>query len=301
MANDPKNYSRFLVPFILAAFILIILFSSDRVFSGILAALGFLLIGVIPLFDMGNDLLREGPRVGAIVKPYSFARFQIWLWTMVIVPAFCIHWGFSTDLVPEINRESLILLGIAGATTLTSMTVGSAQEEAKNRTIQNMPAAVVSATNAAQSAQQSVATAAQNVQAAEQKLTAANTANQSAQNAVNQNAVANAQIGQQLANSALAVANRNLELANQNIINASRQPTVKADQTTVSLFTDILMDEKGQSSIARLQNLTFTFIYVGIYISLFITDWEYPEFDDTAFMLMGISSGTYLMGKGLNK
>jgi len=72
--------------------------------------------------------------------------------------------------------------------------------------------------------------------------------------------------------------------------------------TTQGFWIDILLDDNGQFSVGRLQNLLFTLIYITVYISLFFKNgMEYPDFDNTAYVLMGISSGGYLIGKGMNK
>jgi hypothetical protein len=87
-------------------------------------------------------------------------------------------------------------------------------------------------------------------------------------------------------------------------------PSLKAlNVPSTNFWSDILKDDSGQFSVLRLQQLLFTFAYVGIYVTMFFTVdktgkdsiMSYPDFDTNAFILMGISSGTYLVGKGLNK
>lgn len=79
--------------------------------------------------------------------------------------------------------------------------------------------------------------------------------------------------------------------------------SLKIFNESISFWTDLLMDEQGQFSIGRLQQLIFTLIYVVIYIIGFFGSEcnEYPDFSEQAFYLMGISTGTYLVGKGLRK
>jgi len=79
-------------------------------------------------------------------------------------------------------------------------------------------------------------------------------------------------------------------------------PLKKYAGSSKSFWKDILMDDSGQFSITRLQQLIFTFAYVLVFISsFFYNGLEYPEFQQNAFVLMGISTGTYLVGKGLKK
>ena len=165
----------------------------------------------IMLFGIFSDILRES----GLGSPYSFSKFQLWLWTMVIIPAFSLNWGFSyLHSGPlTINGTSLILLGISGGATLAAAAVSSAQK--------SLPPAT----------------------------------------------------------------------------------GLKASLSAKCFWTDILMDDSGNFSLVRLQQLLFTFVFIAIYISNFfnVNPITYPDFDNTAFVLMGISTGTYVLGKSLNK
>ena len=70
-----------------------------------------------------------------------------------------------------------------------------------------------------------------------------------------------------------------------------------------AFWTDLLTDDKGQFSITRLQNLIFTFVFVAIYISMFFGNkmTSFPVFDENTFILMGISSSGYVLGKAMKK
>lgn len=158
-----------------------------------------------------TTLLRE---TNSKDSPYSFSRFQLWLWTLIISPAFVINWGFVNSNLPQINQNSLILLGITVGISLTAGIITATQKSsAKSETI------------------------------------------------------------------------------------------LKSNSTNSQGFwIDILLDDNGQFSVGRLQNLLFTLIYITIYVSLFFKNgMAYPDFDNTAYALMGISSGGYLIGKGMNK
>lgn len=77
--------------------------------------------------------------------------------------------------------------------------------------------------------------------------------------------------------------------------------TLKAqDPNSKGFFIDILSDDHGHISIGRVQNFIFTLIYIVIYVSYFFThDKEYVNWDNdnTPFILMGISTSGYLLGK----
>lgn len=180
--------------------------STEQIVSLILSIISFALILLI---GIKTDALRAG--VGD--RPYSFHKFQIWLWTLVICPCFALNWGFVNPTEPTLNKTALILLGISLGAALTGEVITSVQKNDPNRPI-----------------------------------------------------------------------------------------SFKAiNGTCTGFFSDILKDDYGQVSVARLQQLIFTLMYVAVYITMFFPSMIYPEFADYAFVLMGISSGSFLIGKGLYK
>jgi len=81
-----------------------------------------------------------------------------------------------------------------------------------------------------------------------------------------------------------------------------KPPLKKYMDSSKSFWKDILMDDSGQFSITRLQQLIFTLAYVLVFISsFFYNNLDYPDFQQNAFVLMGISTSTYLVGKGLKR
>jgi len=178
--------------------------------------LAIVVLLIILIVGFGTTLLRE---VNDKTKPYSFSRFQLFLWTLAIAPVFAIHWGFryfpGTDK-QMINPTALILLGISSAVTLTASVVGSVQVASKLR-------------------------------------------------------------------------NKGTH-------------TLKLERKTEGWWIDILTDDQGQFSVARLQQLVFTLIYIVVYLSTFFgAEMKLPEFDNYAFVLMGISTGSYVVGKSMYK
>lgn len=75
----------------------------------------------------------------------------------------------------------------------------------------------------------------------------------------------------------------------------------KDDHNSHHWFHDILMDENGTPSISRLQHVLFTFVYFVVFIAAFASAGgeSLPKFDEQAYLLMGISGGTYVVNKGL--
>ncbi|MFT5780480.1 MAG: hypothetical protein ACI837_003442 [Crocinitomicaceae bacterium] len=198
-----------------------------NIFHIIGISLAVISFGAVLYLGLKTNLLHTAPIATGDTthRPYSFSRFQLWLWTLVICPVFALFWGFSAELTPIINTTALILLGIPAATAVTSAVVASAQ---------------VSSIKQA-------------------------------------NTVAGADP-------------------------ATPVTGLKQHRDTSSFWNDMITDDNGQVSIGRLQHLIFTFLFVAIYIATFFNDMEkYPIFGQEVFVLMGISSGTYLIGKGLNK
>ncbi|MDZ7646714.1 MAG: hypothetical protein U5K54_05755 [Cytophagales bacterium] len=85
--------------------------------TGISIALAIGLFVLSIYFAFKANILKEGDY-------YSFSRFQLWLWTTVIAPAFMLRWGahYPTD-IPMLNSTSLALLGLVGGTSLMSWIV----------------------------------------------------------------------------------------------------------------------------------------------------------------------------------
>jgi Kef-type K+ transport system membrane component KefB len=155
-----------------------------------------------------TDILKAGTN-----RPYSFHKFQLWIWTLVICPCFVLNWGFINENYPTLNLTALILLGISSATTLTAEVINTVHLNSRK-----------------------------------------------------ENEVFKVLNGQ-----------------------------------SKSFLIDILTDESGELSIGRLQQFIFTIVYIVIYISMFFPNKIYPELDTNAFVLMGISTGTFLIGKSLKK
>jgi len=86
--------------------------------------LAIICFAIILLVGILTDILREAKNetVNKKVeeKPYSFSRFQLWLWTLILGPAFILNWGFVNPGVPQVNITILILLGIPSSVALTA-------------------------------------------------------------------------------------------------------------------------------------------------------------------------------------
>ena len=191
---------------------------ATKIISIVLASMLFLFAIWVGL---KTNLLRESGSSNT-VSPYSFSRFQLWLWSCVICPLFILNWGYVSPYEPNLNSTCLVLLGISVTGTLASRLITSAHEAA----------------------------------------------------------IKNSETG--------------------NVKDAD----LKINKKSVSLWVDILIDDSGQFSVTRLQQFIFTIAYTMIFISSFFSHkMNYPDFGEEGYpyILMGISAGTYLIGKGLKK
>lgn len=178
------------------------------------------------LIGFKTNILREAPAHDPNGnRMYSLGRFQLWLWSVVIIPIFALYWGFDLQHTIDLNTTATLLLGIPAGVSLASNVISSSQ--ASNITPD----------------QQSVALA------------------------------------------------------------SPEAATLKMHQPSKNFFVDLISDDSGNLSMGRLQQLLFTFTFAIMYItSFFATGMQaLPIFESEVFTIMGISSGTYLVAKGLNK
>lgn len=183
-----------------------------------------IVFAVLLILGFKTNLLREKDLADS---PYSLSKFQLWIWTTVLAPAFVLHWGYHDDT--EINNTFLILIGISSSVALTSGIITQANV-AKN--------------NAA-------------------------------------------------------------------MLKGLAASPMKANTTTAGFWIDILRGDSDTLSVERLQHLVFTFVYLCIYLTYFFScqqvtgascsPMNFVEFDSLAYVLMGISSAGYLVGKSVNR
>lgn len=64
---------------------------------------------------------------------------------------------------------------------------------------------------------------------------------------------------------------------------------------------DLISDDGGYASLARFQFLLFTFVIVVGFLYLTVSGEAFPKIDEGVLILLGISSASYALGKGLDK
>lgn len=184
----------------------------------------FIAFALVLILGLKTRLLREKDIPGS---PFSLSKFQLWIWTAILCPAFILHWGYHGDT--HINNTFLILIGISASVALTS--------------------GIITQANAAKN--------------------------------------------------------------NADMAKGMAMTPMKANGSSAGFWIDLLKGDSDTLSVERLQHLVFTFVYICIYVAYFCT-WQptpvsspglmnFIEFDSLAYVLMGISSAGYLVGKGVNR
>lgn len=222
-----------------------------------LAVISFLIIVYVGL---KTDILREKiPNLQLKYRMFSLGRFQLWIWTLIICPAFILYWGFSATHGIDLNTTGVILLGIPAGVAITSSVISGSQASDLSETDH------VNAEAAAQNSQNATA--------------------------AHINAVS-------------GVIDPSTVDPNAPAVSTNKPPVVlKMHQKSKSFFIDLISDDSGQLSLGRLQQFIFTLVFIVIYSTTFFGAKMsvLPDFGAEVFALMGISSGTYLVSKGMNK
>lgn len=213
------------------------------------------------IFRLGKTswMLRDSN--GAANPPYSLARHQMAIWTIVVVGAYLYIW-LTTGLFAWVSTTALALIGISGATGLVAVAMDvskrgdavaarialQAERDALDRTLNDPATGLQTQLRAAMPG---------SVQSAE--LTSAITA----------------------------------KLPRFNELVALLNVPAPAPQNSVGWIKDLVSDDKGVS-FHRVQMVVWTLVLVIVFIFAVRVDVLMPVFDNTLLGLMGISSGTYL-------
>ena len=86
----------------------------------VILIVGFLILAV------RSDIVRDAPSSGGTKMSYSLARCQMAFWFFIIIASFSYIWAVTGDH-DSVTPGALILMGISGATGLSSMVVDSSK------------------------------------------------------------------------------------------------------------------------------------------------------------------------------
>lgn len=104
---------------------------TNSIISIILAISVFLMILIV---GVTTNILKEtigNEKQNQDEYPYSFSKFQLWVWTLILIPLFVLHWGFVGNAI--LNPTVLVLLGISTGSLSTATIVQVAKAGSKNR------------------------------------------------------------------------------------------------------------------------------------------------------------------------
>lgn len=198
---------------------------------------------------------------GAANPPYSLARTQMAIWTIVVVGAYLYIW-VTTGLFSWVSMTALALIGISGATGLVAVSMDNSKRVDANAARDTLKA---------------------ERDALDRTLNDSTTGLQTQLRAA-------APGSPQAAELSAAVASR---LARFNELTALLNQSVPVPHNSDGWIKDLVSDEKGVS-FHRVQLVVWTVVLVMIFIYAVRDNVLMPEFDNTLLGLMGISSGTYL-------
>lgn len=257
------------------------------------AALGILAVGVV-IFLVVYYLLAKNPTVlrDATNGPYSLGKSQMAFWGLLVVLTFAGIWSL-TGAMERIPQQVLILIGISGATGLSSILIGKSKKsdeiaslQAEQQTLENQKLTATAAFPPGSEAR---------LVEVKSRIDALSQVPPSTDTLELQNEIAKLQAEQQtLEKQKLTAAGmfpplKEARLAEVN----SRIAELKQEAQSAGFWQDICDDGNGMS-FHRLQAVIWTVVLGIIFVDSVSQAISMPEFSETLLVLLGISNGTYL-------
>jgi hypothetical protein len=231
-------------------------------YFGILLALSVIVVWTDRAFPILRDIPAD-PSTPHVRLPYSLARVQMALWTVVVV-ASLIYVLITTSSLQNIDASIVGLLGISGATGV----LAGAVDVNKDKTVESAQASFLGTADAITSLDAQIVAALSQRDAAGQRIPAGAT------------------VMKLFADKADRVA----QLAQQSVtVDRSQR-----DDVALNFVSDLLSDQNG-NSLHRLQLVIFTLLFATYFvIHVFSTgDLKIP-FSEEALGLMGVTGGVYV-------
>lgn len=221
--------------------------------------LGFVLLLVVGVCVLGRrtTLLRDASVTAVMtqIPPYSLARVQMSVWTIVVVACYTLIWILVGD-VNGLNAQAVTLTGASLAVALTGRSIDASR------------VATERATNERNAAQES--------------RLLARTAELRAEISGERDETLRSRLSAELHESETRLARVQEPAISLSVQAASR-----------GLLTDILHSDGGPS-LHRIQLALWTLVIVVVFVTHVMRTLEMPEFDPAVFGLLGLSSATYL-------
>jgi hypothetical protein len=232
---------------------------------GLLAAIVVALL----LYARKSDLLRDGPSMGGVRRPFSLARAQMAWWFFLILIAYNFIWLVTGDR-DSIPPSLLALLGISAATALAAVAITSrgAGSEARRKLFDNE---IASLDEALQRIAIELDDAARRMDG---PTVSASSATATA------------------LRSALEKKRADLEALRLKL--AIERAGLTAIVPSKGFWNDLVTDDRGAISLDRFQIVAWSVVLGGVFLGSVVWELTMPEFNATLLALMGISSGTYI-------
>jgi hypothetical protein len=207
-----------------------------------------------------SDMLREGPALAGVRRPYSLARSQMAWWFFLVFASYVFIWLVTGDR-DTIPVSLLGMLGISAVTAIAAVAISPAAEPlARRRELYDAEIASLDrgiqqlAIDLGEAAMRTDVHAARFRTALEAKLAA-------------------------------------LEARRTDLAIARAE---QSEWTSAGWWRDLVSDERGAVALDRLQVVVWSVVMGGIFVSSVMWELTMPEFSATMLALMGISAGTYI-------
>ncbi|HYC03803.1 MAG TPA: hypothetical protein VED40_10940 [Azospirillaceae bacterium] len=284
-----------------------------RLYRPVYALLGGLLIlallGALVASALGKrflSLLRDrGPAfLNRTERPYSLGRTQLGWWLLIISGSYLMI-ILATGQWNAISAQALVLLGIAGGTTLLSQIVDSTTPAQDGNVAAGRDvAAAISAVPALGGLVDTQRMTRAGLDRLGGEVTRLLNAFYTARRDLDAlppvpAAPAPDPHAQERAALQAGIEATTPSLANLQLIDA-KLPEVRGLFTSGNILADILNDGSG-ASVHRLQLVVFTLILGAVYLVTSHAQLRSPEFDERLLTLLGLSGGVYVALKGTEK
>lgn len=223
-------------------------------------ALIVLVLGLLLLLAKKSDMLREGPALAGVRRPYSLARSQMAWWFFLVFASYIFIWLVTGDR-DTIPPSLLGMLGISAVTAIAAVAIAPATDPLARRR-EMFDAEIVSIDRGIQQLAIDAGEAATRTDAHAQRFRTA----------------LEAKLGElEARRTALAIARAE-----------------QSEWTSAGWWRDLVSDERGAVALDRLQVVVWSVVMGGIFLSSVMWELTMPEFSATMLALMGISAGTYI-------
>ncbi len=215
-----------------------------------------------------SDLLRDGPAIGGVRRPYSLGRAQMAWWFFLILIGYNFIWLVTGDR-DTIPPSLLALLGISAVTAIAAVAIGS-RGGALGERRKLLDDEIASLDEALRRIAVDI--------------------DDAARRAADPAAVSSATAA--ALQSALEKTRADLEEMRARLV--TERAGVTAIVPSKGFWNDLVTDDRGGVSLDRFQIVAWSLVLGGVFLMTVSWELAMPEFNATLLALMGISSGTYI-------